>query len=619
MIRNTIGPNPGSSRASIPSLRFRLTTIGLLASTTLLPLPGGAPKGYAQEKTPTKIGVDKNEGTVKESKANNQAANNQANVIFQEDFSKGADRWETTDSGSWELLQEGENSVFGLNKRISAYEPKVRSPHNIALIRDLAVEDFAIEFSVRSTKDTGNHRDCCVFFGYQDPEHFYYVHLGAKPDPASGQIMIVDGAPRRPLTQNTSPVPWDDQWHRVRLERRLSDGKIAVYFDSMDEPLMQVEDKTFGKGRIGIGSFDDQNAFDDIKVIELKQKTSGGKPSNKTTNDNVAAKRGSATNGTNTAESKKGSGAKATSKAQETKAPPERPEPTVSDYVYAKDSPRQRFDFWKAPSDSPTPLVLLIHGGGWKGGDKTGYGNVPIKKYLEAGISVAAINYRFISQAMEQGVEPPVRAPLHDAARALQTLRSKATEWNIDPTRVGATGSSAGACTSLWLAFHDDLADPNSPDPIARQSTRLSCAAVVGAQTSLDPKQLREWISNSVYGGHAFGFAAQGRSREAEFELLLENREKVLPWIREYSPIELVNAGDPPVFLEYPKQTKPPTLGGKESDPTHSAMYGVGLQQRCREVGVQCELVFPAMEPPKETSGVSANSQEFLIRHLTGR
>lgn len=602
MYRTTIGPAAGFSRATKPSFRCRLTSIGLLAYTALFPLPVGNPKAYAQEKTSANNAAGQNGAADQESKESGQA-----NVVFQEDFSTGADRWETTDSGSWELMQEGDNKIFGLNKRISKYEPKVRSPHNIALIRDLTVEDFAIEFSVRSTKDTGNHRDCCVFFGYQDPEHFYYVHLGAKPDPASGQIMIVDGAPRRPLTQNTRPVPWDDQWHRVRLERRFSSGKIAVYFDSMDEPLMQVEDKSFGKGRIGIGSFDDQNAFDDIKVIALNQKSSDGAPSKP------------ATNGNSKAENKKVAGAKSTTQAQGTKAPPARPEPTFSDYVYAQDSPRQRFDFWKAKSESPTPLVLLIHGGGWKGGDKTNYGNDPIKKYLNAGISVAAINYRFIDQAMEQGVEPPVRAPLHDAARALQTLRFKAVEWNIDPNKVGATGSSAGACTSLWLAFHDDLADPNSTDPVARQSTRLSCAAVVGAQTSLDPIQLRHWISNSIYGGHAFGFAAKGRSREAEFELLIENREKVLPWIREYSPIELVNAGDPPVFLEYPKQTKAPTLGGKEADPTHSAMYGIGLQKRCREVGVDCQLVYPAMEKSGESTSLSSNSQEFLIRHLTGR
>jgi acetyl esterase/lipase len=293
------------------------------------------------------------------------------------------------------------------------------------------------------------------------------------------------------------------------------------------------------------------------------------------------------------------------------KAPPPRPTPTVADFAYGKDSERQRFDFWQAKSDKPTPVVLLIHGGGWMNGDKTGYGANVIQPYLDAGVSVAAINYRFILQAMEQKVEPPVKACLYDAARALQTIRSKAKEWNVDPQRVGATGGSAGACTSLWLALHDDLADAKSDDPIARQSSRLTCAAVTGAQTSLDPKELREWIPNSIYGGHAFGFAEKGRSRAQEFDLLIANREKVLPWIKEYSPIELVTRDDPPIYLDYPNQKSPPMLGQKEADPTHSAMYGVKLAKKLKPLGVEVVLAHPNQKDEKYGS-----VSKFLIAKL---
>src|SRR5947207_12799816 len=264
-------------------------------------------------------------------------------------------------------------------------------------------------------------------------------------------------------------------------------------------------------------------------------------------------------------------------KANPKPQPPARPTPTVADYAYGKDHERQKFDFWQAKSDKPTPVVLLIHGGGWVNGDKTGYGTNMIQPFLDQGISVAALNYRFIAQAMEQKVEPPVKACLHDAARALQTIRSKAKEWNVDTKRVGSTGGSAGACTSLWLALHDDLADPKSSDPVARESSRLTCAAVLSAQTSLDPKELREWIPNAVYGGHAFGFAGPSRGLREEFELLIANREKVMPWIKEYSPIELVSPDDPPIYLDYPNQKTPHAVGQKETDPTHSAMYGVKL------------------------------------------
>ncbi len=187
-------------------------------------------------------------------------------LVFSEDFEQGSSRWDTTDMTAWYLHKDGDNQVWGLNRRVSAYEPKVRSPHNIALIKDVQLSDFVLIFKVRSSKDTGNHRDCCAFFCHQDAEHFYYVHLGAKPDPHSGQIMIVDGEPRRAITQNKKLVPWDDQWHTVKVVRDSQAGTIEVYFDDMDNPHMRAVDKTFGKGRIGLGSFDDMNDFDDIRL-----------------------------------------------------------------------------------------------------------------------------------------------------------------------------------------------------------------------------------------------------------------------------------------------------------------------------------------------------------------
>ncbi len=289
----------------------------------------------------------------------------------------------------------------------------------------------------------------------------------------------------------------------------------------------------------------------------------------------------------------------------------QRPTPTVADIAYGE-HPRQKFDFWKAKSDKPRPLVLLIHGGGWVNGDKSSYNTAAIEPFLNAGISVASLNYRFIQHAMEQNVEPPVKAPLHDAARALQLIRSKAKEWNIDKTRVGATGGSAGACTSLWLAFHDDLADPKSEDPIARESTRLTCAAVNGAQTSLDPKQLREWMPNAIYCGHAFGYKANGRGRPEEFELALKDREKILPWIKEYSPIELVTPDDAPVFMSYGAQDKPVEVGQSPKDPTHAAIYGVMLAEVMKKHGIEAIVSWP-----QKQSEMYKNTTEFLIKKLT--
>ncbi|MCB1210354.1 MAG: alpha/beta hydrolase [Verrucomicrobiales bacterium] len=265
--------------------------------------------------------------------------------------------------------------------------------------------------------------------------------------------------------------------------------------------------------------------------------------------------------------------------------------PTLANVPYGTHE-RQVLDFWKAASATPTPLVFVIHGGGWVGGEKERVSRfVDVEGLLAEGISVVAINYRLIKHASDEGVTPPVKAPLHDAARALQFVRSKAGEWNIDKQRIGAAGGSAGACSSLWLAFHDDLADAASSDPVARESTRLTCAAVLGAQTTLDPAQMREWTPNSKYGGHAFGFA--------NFTEFLVGRDKILPWIAEYSPYALVSSDDPPVYLSY---SAPPALGQDQKDPTHTSNFGVKLQEHCAEMKVPCDLVYPGAANVKHST-----------------
>ena len=291
------------------------------------------------------------------------------------------------------------------------------------------------------------------------------------------------------------------------------------------------------------------------------------------------------------------------------------PAPTLANVRYG-DHPRQVLDFYKAASSSstPAPLVVYIHGGGWVNGDKSGINKEMLTRLLHEGISVAAINYRFVTQAQEAGIRPPVKWPLEDAARAIQFLRSKAAEWNLDKNRIGATGGSAGACSSLWLALHDDMARRDGADAIARESTRLTCAAVNGAQTSLDPRQLREWMPNMAYGGHAFGFRKPGnQGRDSEFQAFFDHRAEVLPWIKEYSPYEHAGPGDPPVFLDYPSQDKPARFGEAQRDPTHSAVMGLALEQKLKESGVEAHLSYPGHKDANY-----ASMTDFLIAKLKG-
>jgi len=279
------------------------------------------------------------------------------------------------------------------------------------------------------------------------------------------------------------------------------------------------------------------------------------------------------------------------------------PKPTMAEVKYGEHS-RHVLDFWKADSDKPTPLAFIIHGGGWQGGTKERAQRfADVQKLLDAGISVAAINYRLIKHAHEDEVVPPVKAPLHDAARALQFVRSKAKEWNIDKPRIGAAGGSAGACSSLWLAFHDDMADPCGKDAVAKESTRLWCAAVIGAQTTLDPKQMKEWTPNSRYGGHAFG--------KRNFAQFLEDRDQILDWIAEYSPYALVSKEDPPVYLYY---RSAPRIGQAERDPTHTANFGLKLKEHCDANSVDCQFYYSGTKDK-----VPTNTTDYLIKTLKAK
>jgi hypothetical protein len=194
-------------------------------------------------------------------------------TLINEDFENGMKRWRTTDpdpaSGVWKIVEAGPsgNHVLRVTGK-SKYGPPHRSPHSIALLRDVKVGDFELTMRVQNTNKTaGAHRDLCIFWGYQDPSHFYYVHLGAKPDPHACQIFIVNDAPRTMITVDQAKgTPWTDGWHDVKVVRRVDDGMMGVYFDDMKKPYMTAKDKSFTWGQVGIGTFDDHGSFDDIEL-----------------------------------------------------------------------------------------------------------------------------------------------------------------------------------------------------------------------------------------------------------------------------------------------------------------------------------------------------------------
>lgn len=185
-------------------------------------------------------------------------------VLLREDFSEGSDRWEPTDAKAWNTATVEKEPIYRLERQ-SEYRPPHRSPVNISLLKEVEVSDFVLDVDLRSTTPDYPHRSLCLFFGWQDPAHYYYVHFGKRTDDHANQIFIVNDAPRVKISAKTTPgTPWDDKWHHVKIVRTVDSGKIAVFFDDMENPVMTAEDSTFVNGRIGLGSFDDIGDFDNV-------------------------------------------------------------------------------------------------------------------------------------------------------------------------------------------------------------------------------------------------------------------------------------------------------------------------------------------------------------------
>ena len=284
---------------------------------------------------------------------------------------------------------------------------------------------------------------------------------------------------------------------------------------------------------------------------------------------------------------------------QPSKEVPEAPPEETPDFADISYGPHERnvLDFWKTESASPTPVLVYFHGGGFSHGNKNVAASM-VRLCREAGISLAAANYRLSHHA-------PYPAQMHDSARAIQLLRSKAKEWNIDPTRFAAYGASAGAGISLWLAFHDDMADPDSADPVARQSTRLSCAVGFQAQATYDPREIKKVVPGRAYN-HGELKRLFGLPREWDWDTDTVD-EELSAKLRDGSPIHHLTQDDPPVFVYHRKEQE-------VSGNIHHANFGRYLKEKMAPLEIECVL---HMDTDYESEEAKLRDMlEFVSKHF---
>jgi acetyl esterase len=269
-------------------------------------------------------------------------------------------------------------------------------------------------------------------------------------------------------------------------------------------------------------------------------------------------------------------------------------EPTQADVRYGPFE-RNVLDFYQAKSDKPTPLIIHIHGGGFVAGDKRGSVNAGvIQVILNAGISFASINYRFVD-----GKDTIFPAPQHDGARAVQFLRTKAKEWNIDPKRVACIGGSAGAGISMWIGFHDDLADPKSDDPVKRESTRIQAVGTFGGQGTYDPIVIKEligcraWEHPSLFKVYGITTAEQALHPTPEKKKLYD----------ETSAITHLTQDDPPLYMVYNEADGSLPADAQPGQGIHHPNFGRQLKKKMDSLGIENVFVYMGDDPQRNVAG----------------
>ena len=201
----------------------------------------------------------------------------------------------------------------------------------------------------------------------------------------------------------------------------------------------------------------------------------------------------------------------------------------LKDIAYDKEHPSQILDFYPAKTEKPAPVMVHFHGGGWSGGTKNRVPAFLRQANSEGWLAVVSVEYRFTQVA-------PHPAQVDDCARAIQFVRTKAKEWDLDPKRIGVTGGSAGGHLSAYVALQDDEAKPDSKDPVEQMSSRVSFAIPFAGPT--------DWnLLSTIKHGHPayrqlIGYNPGTPADELSGKL-----------INDVSPLHFVSADDPPILI----------------------------------------------------------------------
>ncbi len=263
------------------------------------------------------------------------------------------------------------------------------------------------------------------------------------------------------------------------------------------------------------------------------------------------------------------------------------------------DKDRTQFDIWLPTASTPTGLVIYVHGGGFTSGDKDfvyavqsgGAWDFPadIRFLLQNNIAFATIRYTLLSPIGEtQGV----KKSMADVRRALQYIRSRANDFNIDKSKIILSGNSAGAGTSLWIAFNNDFADAQNSDLVLRESTRVK--GVVARETQSSYNIEERWVNNvfvdySLTWPQILSFETgnvqkiYGVSSNAQYESAAIDTYRA-----EVDMLSLLSADDPEIWINNTlRDVVNPYNPYNQDIPAHHAFHARELKKRADAIGLK--------------------------------
>ena len=175
--------------------------------------------------------------------------------------------WSLDGSGAW-TIAEGKLIL----ERAGKPTGPIRRPAALAILKMDSLRKVTLKAEVRSTAPQDViRRDLNLIFGYESPSRFYYVHLSGITDDVHHGIFLVADADRRRIDDGKGqPQLKDQNWHSVRLERDGATGRIEIYVDGSEAPVLAASDTTIRAGRVGLGSFDDTGEFRNIEITGSK-------------------------------------------------------------------------------------------------------------------------------------------------------------------------------------------------------------------------------------------------------------------------------------------------------------------------------------------------------------